>query len=474
MKSSTISPAALGALAVLTVAIVAPADARDPFETETLVPRARNAPLPGVVADPCDTLSTPASLTLVEAIHTALCRNPQTRQTWANARIAVAEVGIARSAYLPDLNADASLARTEVRNSPLAGAETGLTVGATLNYLLFDFGARDAAVDSARESLAAANWSHNASLQQVVYDTVEAYYLVFANNENVVATGVAVQSARQSLDAAQARLGAGRGTRAEMLQAQTALSQAQLNRTRAEGDAATARGALANVLGLPTNSVLNLTAPPPLAELDYARQAIEQLLDTAKSRRPELRAAEAEIRAAQANVKASDAAGRPVVSAFADLSSAQRSPGADPRSGAVGLTLNIPLFTGFRHTYQRRAAREQVIASEASRERLAQEIALDVWRAYQTMQTEGQAYETSLDLVASAQEAYQAALARYRAGVGTLIDVLSAQSATADADFQKIQSQFRWYISKAALARSLGTLDAGLFAQAASQAAPSR
>lgn len=469
------SPAALGVFGLFFLAIAAAVHARDPFETETLVPAARNAPLPGVVADPCsDTLTTPASLTLVEAIHTALCRNPQTRQTWANARIAAAEVGVAQSAFLPELNADASLARTENRNSPLAGGETGLTVGATLNYLLFDFGARDAAVESARESLAAANWNHNAGLQQVVYDTVEAYYLVSASDENVLATGVAVQSARQSLDAAQARLGAGRGTRADVLQAQTAFSQAQLNRTRAEGDAATARGTLANVLGLPPNTALELSAPPPLAELDFARQAIDQLLDTAKTRRPELRAAEAQIRSAQANVKAADAEGRPVISAFADISSAHRSPGADPRSGAVGVTLNIPLFTGFRNTYQRRAARDQVIASEASRERLAQEIALDVWRAYQTMQTEGQAYETALDLVASAQEAYQAALARYRAGVGTLIDVLNAQSATADADFQKIQSQFRWYISKAALARALGSLDAGLFTLATPSSAPYR
>jgi outer membrane protein TolC len=463
---SFMNPGLIGALAgVLLAGAVPESDARDPFETERLTTPARNAALPGTVADPCLD-AVPSSLTLVDAIHTALCRNPQTRQTWANARIAAAQLGVARSAYLPEMNADVSLQRVQTRNIAADG-ESLFSVGATLNYLLFDFGGRDAALESAREALVAANWDHNATLQQVVYDTVEAYYRLFAANENVTATRVAEDSARQSLDAAQARWGAGRGTRAEVLQAQTATSQARLNRTRAEGDAASARGVLANVLGLETNSTLALTPPPPLTELDFAREAIDRLLETAKIRRPELRAAEAQIRAAEANAKAVDAQRWPVVSAFADVSSLQRAPGGDPRSGAVGVTVNIPLFTGYRNTYQRRAAREQVAATEASRDRLAQEIALDVWTAYQTMQTEGQAYQASLDLVASAGEAYRAALARYRAGVGTLIDVLSAQSAAADAEFQKIRSQFSWYISKAALARALGTLDAGLFAQTA-------
>jgi outer membrane protein TolC len=455
------------AVACVWLAAAAVSHARDPFDTERLTSPVRNAAAPGAAADPCLDTAAPTELTLVDAIHTALCRNPLTRQTWANARIAAAQVGIAQSAYLPELNADASLQRRQTNNIPGAGGETVFSVGATLNYLLFDFGARDAVLEGARESLVAANWDHDATLQQVVFDTVEAYYRLFGANENVTATGVAEDSARQSLDAAQARLGAGRGTRAEVLQAQTAASQARLNRTRAEGFAATSRGELANVLGLETNATLSLTPPPPLGELELAREAIDQLLQTAKNRRPELRAAEAQVRAAQANVKAVDANGRPIVSAFADLSSSQFVPGSDPRSGAVGLTVNIPLFTGYRNTYQKRAAREQVSASEASRDRLAQQIALDVWTSYQTMKTEGQAYVTALDLVASAQESYRAALARYRAGVGTLIDVLNAQTAAADADFQKIQSQFNWYISKAALARSLGTLDAGLFAQAA-------
>jgi TolC family type I secretion outer membrane protein len=447
---------------------LAASSAGDPFETERLAPSARNAPLPGAAADPCfDEAIGPQNLTLVDAINTALCRNPRTRETWANARIAAAQVGVARAADLPTLDADLSAQRAQTRNVPESDGLTQLSAGATLNYVLFDFGARQASLESARQSLIAANWTHNATIQQVLFDTVDAYYRLFAATENVIATRAAEESALESFGAAQARLTAGRGTRADVLQAQTAYSQAKLNRTRAEGDAASARGTLASTLGFDADRSLSLAPPPDLAAQALAREAVARLIETARSRRPDLLAAEAQVRAAQSNARVLEAQGKPTISTFASVSASQNAPGPDPRGGVIGLTVTIPLFTGYRNTYQVRAARGQVEFQIAGRDRLASEIALDVWTSYQTLQTEGQAYETALDLVASAQESYRAALARYKAGVGTLIDVLNAQSSAASADSQKIQSQFNWYISKASLVRALGTLDVGIFADAA-------
>jgi TolC family type I secretion outer membrane protein len=452
---------------------LASAAAGDPFGTGRLAPAARNAPSPDVAADPCvDADAAGRDLALVDAIDTALCRNPRTRETWANARIAAAQVGVARAAALPTLEADVSAQRSETRNVPAAGGQTQLSAGTTLNYVLFDFGAREAALENARQSLIAANWSHSVTIQQVLFDTVEAYYRLFAATENVAATRTAEESARESHDAAQARLGAGRGTRADVLQAQTAYSQARLNRTRAEGDAATARGTLATEMGFDADRSLSLAPPPDPASQALAREAVARLIETARSRRPDLLAAEAQVRAAQANARAIEAQGRPTISTFADFSASQSAPGSDPRSGAIGLTVSIPLFTGYRNTYQARAAREQIESRIASRDRLASEIALDVWTSYQTLQTEGQAFEAALDLVASAQESYRAALARYKAGVGTLIDVLNAQSSAASAESQKIQSQFNWYISKASLVRALGALDVQIFADGPPPTAP--
>jgi len=65
-------------------------------------------------------------------------------------------------------------------------------------------------------------------------------------------------------------------------------------------------------------------------------------------------------------------------------------------------------------------------------------------------------------LLDSAQQSARVALGRYKAGVGSILDVLNAQSALASARQQRIQSTFNWNISRASLAQAMGSLDAGL------------
>ncbi|MGH8677377.1 MAG: TolC family protein [Burkholderiales bacterium] len=451
------------ALCALAAAQLAAAE-NDPFAIERLRPPRVNAAWAATVPDPCPPdAQLPSSLSLVQAVDIALCRNPQTRQTWANARVFAEQVGVARAAQLPTLSADLTGQRNETRNVPGAGGQTQFNAGLSANYVLFDFGAREATLENARQSLLAANWTHNATLQQVLFATAQAYYGLFAATENVAATLAAEQSAKESLDAAQARLAAGRGTRADLLQAQTAYSQAQLNRTRAQGSAATARGTLANALGFDADRDLLLSPPPDVHAQAVMEEAVASLIARAQQQRPDLLAAQAQVRAAESSIRATEAQGKPTVSAFASASAAQVSPGFDPRNGAIGVQISIPIFTGYENTYQIRAARQRLEVQRAARDKAASDIALDVWTAYHSMRTESQALRTSLDLVASAQESYRAALARYKAGVGTLIDVLNAQSAQASANSQKIQSQYNWYIAKASLVRSLGVLDVGVF-----------
>jgi outer membrane protein TolC len=136
------------------------------------------------------------------------------------------------------------------------------------------------------------------------------------------------------------------------------------------------------------------------------------------------------------------------------------------------LSISIPIFTGYFNTYRIQQARDQVREQAATRDRLADDVALEVWRAYQDLRTEGQSLTTANDLVASAQESYNVALARYRAGVGTVIDLLNAQSALSAALVQRIEARLRWNVAKAALARAVGVLDPALVAQLSQPTAP--
>ena len=95
-----------------------------------------------------------------------------------------------------------------------------------------------------------------------------------------------------------------------------------------------------------------------------------------------------------------------------------------------------------------------------------------MWTAYQNLTTATQTLRTSADLLASAEQSERVALGRYKAGVGTILDLLNAQSALAAARVQRIQAQLDWNVSRASLAKAVGTLDSRLLQPAAELKTP--
>ncbi|HNJ50465.1 MAG TPA: TolC family protein, partial [Accumulibacter sp.] len=106
----------------------------------------------------------------------------------------------------------------------------------------------------------------------------------------------------------------------------------------------------------------------------------------------------------------------------------------------------------------------------ARREGIRQQVALDVWEAYQALATATQTVRTAADLLASAEQSERVAAGRYQAGVGNILDLLNAQSALANARLQRIQAMLDWHVSRAALAHAIGTLDHRLLAAQSSGA----
>jgi outer membrane protein len=459
-------PAALATLAAIalltgTSAVAAPGD---PFATAAGHPAAPAQTWSGALSSPpCNAGPLPEAIALVDALDRALCTNPQTRQTWAAARTAAAEVGVARSAYLPNVTGTLGVQRANARNTIAPGTRDQATGTLSFNYLLLDAGGRDAALDQARDALLAADWTHDATLQTVLQSTTDAYFGLFAAEEAVAAAITATRASQQSLDAARGRQAAGAATRADVLQAQTALSQARLTQTQAEGDAAAARGVLANRMGLPASRLLRIAPPADVEARRLAEAAVDRLIDAALLRRPDILAADAQVRSAEASVRVQESASRPSVSATANLNGTSLNPGLDTRTGAVGLSLTVPLFTGFQLSYRIRAAQERVEQRLADRDRLRNDVSLEVWQAYQAVRTQGEALGAAADLVASATESYELALGRYRAGAGTVADLMNAQSALASANLQRIQARYRWNVAKVTLARAVGMLDMTLF-----------
>ncbi len=445
---------AFTALALAASAFGAP----DPFETAAMTPPRPQLALADGTSLPCRPFAPGTSIGVLEVVDQALCRNPKTVELWANARNQAALVGLATAPFLPNLNAGAGIGRYRSNGETSVQGNAALT----LSWLLLDFGTRTANLENARQLLAAAAATLDATVQSVFLNALQAYYNAQAARAALAAAQDAEKAAQESLTAAATRQRVGVATPADRLQAQTAWSQAVLNRIRAEGTLKTLDGVLANAMGMDADTPLKLAAiPHTKPDADFERD-IEALIATARARRPDLQAAEAQLRAAQANIDAARGAGLPTLSLAAGPSWQRTSGGGNDFTGhanAIGLTLNVPIFSGFDTTYRVRAAEAKRDAAGAQRDGLRLQIALDVWSAYQSLITATQAMRSSDDLLLSAEQSERVALGRYKAGVGTILDLLNAQSALTAARLQRIQATLDWRVSRAALARAIGTLD---------------
>ncbi len=413
-------------------------------------------PLDALVAQPavCATALPDAPLTLAAAVDLALCRQPQTREVWATARVQAAQLRLAESAWLPRLDGKAAASRTVGETQ----AVNQQTAALTLSWLVFDSGQRSATTENAQALLDAALASRDATVQAVVLAAIQAYHGAQASAAAVDAARSAEKAARTTYDAAEARYQVGAGTPADRLQAQTAWSQARLTRQRAEGEAKNSAGTLAYALGLPAQTIIPLAPRAPLPDLAALSRQVDGLIAQAVAQRPDLRAAEAQLRAAQASISVAQASGRPTLALSAGPSW-QQVGGVHSQASALGLTLNIPLFAGYDTTYRVQQAQAQLALRAAQRDRLQNQVALDVWRAYQNWQTASQSLVMTADLLASAEHSAEVAQGRYQAGVGTVLESLTAQSALAAARLQRIQAELDGQLARATLAQAMGELD---------------
>jgi outer membrane protein TolC len=97
-------------------------------------------------------------------------------------------------------------------------------------------------------------------------------------------------------------------------------------------------------------------------------------------------------------------------------------------------------------------------AAQSKAAGLAQQVVNQVFTSYYALQTATQRVKTSDVLLASAEQSEQVARGRYTEGVGSILDLLTAQSALADARAQQVQARWVWYTALAQLAHDSGIL----------------
>lgn len=416
-------------------------------------------------------------LLLQEAVERTLCSNPKTREAWAAVKAQAAGVGIARAAYLPQVTANWQGARensvTDIENHPALSSDIHANVrnaGVSLNWMLYDFGGREAGLRNANALQEAARATQDATLQEFFASTAKDYYVAQAAiGELKAATDVETMT-RQGMVAAQARSDRGVAPITDALQAQTQHEQAVFSLTKAESDAQTALGTLAADMNLEPSEPLEVPPVTEGARTDHTfTEPVAQMIREVEDTHPSVRAARAQYEAAVAKVSQTRAQGLPSISLVAKYSQNNQPQSlglglatypATGHEAYVGVQVSIPLFEGFGRHYQIDQARAQAERQSDAVDEARQKVALDVWSSYQTLTGATQNAQNSANLLDIAQRSYDAARHRYDAGVGSILELMNTQAALANAKQRRVQALADWDNAKVDLAAKLGTLGA--------------
>jgi outer membrane protein TolC len=418
------------------------------------VPAPTKATMPSAVPDL-------RSMTLADVVDLSLRSNPATKVSWSQALAAADEYGATRGSLYPSFTGDVSASRLRALQSQSRASGDRWTYGPSIlvNYLIFDFGGRSGRIDIARKTAVAASLTHNVTVQNSILATEAAVYNYLGTRALREGQQKVVDEAKANLAAATDRHEVGMATIADVLQAQTALSQAQLTLESLDGSLDIARGIVAVGMGLPATTQFEVPDVPVSDSVSLVSESVDSLIALAERARPDLGAARAQVAAAAANVKAAKSTNRPSL-AFTS-NTAYNGSSTVLGSGNtynLNLALQVPIFTGFTNEYRTREAQDQLLTANARAEQARQQIDLQVLTAYTGLHTATRRVRTAADLLASAQQSETVALARYREGVGSIVDLLVAQAALADARAQSIQARWQWRQALAQLSHDVGTL----------------
>jgi outer membrane protein len=401
-------------------------------------------------------------LTLTECVRLALLHNPRTRSSWYSARSAAAAVGETKAGYLPSLEATGSAQQADtvqLDGGTNIEAQSTYETSFSVQYLLFDAG-RSARSAGAEAELRQMNSRHNATLQDVALSVEEAYFDFLRSQALRDLARETVKQQESHVALAESRHKAGVARKSDVLKAITEKADAELGRVRAESTMRVAKGRLAHAMGLPIAEPIEL-APAPEPQYENTMTDLGALLKDATANRPELQAVMANIDARRAQIEVTQAQDWPKVSAIADYGWKAREFLPDEDEWSAGVAISFPLFSGFGSTYAKQRVEADLERSVAEGETLLRGIELEVWTAYSRLIEARQAIDAAQKLVRAAEESARVAEGEYKAGAGSIIGLIDAQTALTSARTHMIRARLAWHIAVARVERSVGRSLAG-------------
>ncbi len=402
-------------------------------------------------------------LTLDDSIQMALENNRTIKQSVTDVDAAKWTLSEARRSTGPTLTWNTSAARIGGKAYVSGRQTTGINYNYNYSntvqaeYPLYTGGKLENTIKSAGYGLDTADLTLEDTKQSIKLQATEDYFSILQYRNLIQVDQDAVDTLKAHLNNVNAQYRVGTVAKSDVLASQVQLANAQQDLVSVQNNYDIAVATLNNVIGLPTDTVLNIRD-----ELKYTKYALtlDSCTQYALEHRPDGIAAEYKVKKSAAAVKVAQANNMPQVSAVVQKAIGGENPfddnhvSADTWSAGISASWNV-----FDNNVTQAQVRQEEAALHKAQEAALQQketIQLDVRTAYLNLVAAEKNIQTTRVAVDQAQEDYKISQVRYSAGVGTNLDVMDAEEKLTSSQTNYVKALYDYNTSKASLDKAMG------------------
>ncbi len=421
-------------------------------------------------------------LTLTDAVQNAIDHQPQIRLVHANTDAAKARANEARAPILPQLVGTATYLRETANYAPRPGAipttvcaagsttctstmSSGVSYsdtnynyfnfGLTLSQYVWDFGLTTNRWKASKE-IAVSTADTEAYVRiQILLNVRVAYFAARADAELLGVAQETLNNQSSHLKQIDAQVQVGTRPQIDYIQAKASVANARYQLISSQNVLANAKVALNQAMGIegPVDYDLDLDTVAQVAGEDGE---LDPLVDEAAHNRQDLRSLEDQIAAQRLTLSSAKGAYGPSLSVNASLTDAGIDISKLAWNWAVGATAQWSLFSGLLTYSQVQEQRANLVAIQAQRDALHQQVYADVEQARLSVLGAKSSIQAADEALDNSKEQLRLAEQRYAQGLGNIVELSDAQLQLTSTAAQKTQAVFNLALARAQLLRALG------------------
>jgi outer membrane protein len=437
-----------------------------------------------VAARAGDSAALPKRISLDEAIAIALHDNRTLKAAGFGSEAARDEIGVARGAMIPRLDAGENVSYTDspvqVFSNLLLQQDFGAANFALnqlnhpaflsnfqsqvrLSFPLFAGGRLIAAYRVAGFAADAERWQEIQTRQRVEFGVIQSYYTAVLAEQRVAVVYRALAAARAHLKQSEDLFGHGMAVNSDVLRTNVLVGSLEQDRIQSESQLKIAWAILAHALGDEDQRLAPLQKPVELAGAAPPPGQLEALVARAIAQRPEIKVANSRVNQARQAITVARADYLPTVEIAGVYENDSERFARAGNNAALLVSCRLNLFNGLATQSKVDAAQAQLSRAQVLDDDLRRSLALEVETSYRTLVAAEQGLEVARRDTAYAESALKILEDRYGSGLATNVAVLDAQTTREEADMRLVSAQVGVAVDRAAL-----NLASGVEPQAAS------